>query len=81
MKSSKNIKAIKLVIYGMMFTSVSRIIFIFSYFLTNLTILIILNALTTVTAVDILDPLENKSRTIPKSVPITTIISNTFHAE
>jgi len=38
-------------------------------------------ALTTVAAVEKLDPVFRNLKTRPKSVPITTVISNRFHAE
>ena len=81
MNSKRNIRAIKFVIYGIMFTRVSRMILIFAYVLISLTILMILKALTTVAAVEKLDPEVVKLSTIPMSVPITTMKSKRFHAE
>lgn len=65
-----------------MLTNVSRIILMLAWVLTSLTILMILKALTTVAAVEKLDdPAETIFNRIPISVPMTTIISNKFHAE
>jgi len=41
----------------------------------------ILKALTTVVAVEMLEPVVTILRTIPASVPITTMQSKMFHAE
>ena len=81
MNRSKNIRVMKLVICGMMLTKVSRMILIFYWERISLTTLMILKALTTVAAVEKLLPEVVKLRMIPMSVPMTTSISNKFHAE
>lgn len=80
-KIIKNSKVMKLVMEGIMLTTASRIILMFSWDLINLTILMILKALTTVVAVEMLDPEVVKFNTKPMSVPITTTQSNTFQPE
>ena len=81
MNRSKNRREMKLLIYAMMLTTVSRMILMFSYDLTSLTILMILKALTTVAADEKLDPDDTNLRMIPASPLNTTIISKIFQDE
>ena len=68
-----------LVIYGKMFTNVSRMILMFFACFTILKTLIILKALITVAAVEKFMLLLMKLLIIPKFVPITITKSNLFH--